>query len=426
MRNRKHIASHSAVPVSRGAGDSRVPPNGNGRYWRIYYLRRREDGRGYVGVTCRTPPARFRGHCTDALRDGGMRGRPGTVTHALRETIRSGADPAVAFQILEVARYTEPEAARRAEANWIRVLGTAQPNGFNVMPGGASLGSIANAKPVAIRHPTRGRLSFPALSAAIALREQELKRAGRQVLSPSLVYWRVASGWKLEEALGYRPHADGRGLRQPLRRGRRPCSLREAAATIGVTPDALRSRVHRARRAGLRRIDLAVDRRGRGAPRAARRPVRLPDPRRPEALPLNTTRFAAATGIPKATVIHRLTRLRAGGRDPEAMSRSELLAAIQQRTERRIIVELAAPDGPVLRGGVRELVRAVLGDPKLKWGRHEQLGASAIRARLRRLPGWRDRLPPDRDQVLWAFGFRPETPAESVREQPGEHHQRPR
>jgi hypothetical protein len=70
------------------------------------------------------------------------------------------------------------------------------------------------------------------------------------------------------------------------------------------------------------------------------------------------------------------------------------------------MLELSLPDGRVLRGGVRKLVRMVLDEPGLKWGRHEHLGASAIRARLRRLPGWRARAPLDPAHVQWAFGFR--------------------
>lgn len=406
MGDRRHT-TNDRRPRKHGTGTRRGAPQGGRPCWQIYYVERREDRRGYVGVTAQTVPARFTGHCTDAKRDGGRRGRPGTLTHALREVIRSGQDPAAAFRVVALARVDDPNKARQAEANWIRALNTAQPNGFNVMPGGASLGGPFNAKPVKVEHPTRGLLKFPALSEAIGLREQELRTARRPIPNARSIYYRVAAGWPLEQALGYQPHVDRRGLRRPLYRGGRRYASRDAAAMIGITPGALRSRRHRADRAGLGRGSLGVDRRLRGARRAPRRPVLLPDPRDPAAPPLNTTDFAAASGIPKATVIHRLTRLRLAGRDPAMMPRAEVLAVLAHRVERRVMIELPVPGGQVLRGGARELVRTVLRDRVLRLERPHQLGDSAIRARLRLLPGWRERLPLDPHQVRWAFGFVP-------------------
>jgi hypothetical protein len=392
----------------RAGRNASASASGEGRVWRLYHVTRRADGVSYVGVTSRDVASRFSAHCADARRDNGARGRPGTLTHAIREAIRQDIEPATAFRVVELARHTDAEAARRAEANWIKVLGTARPHGFNCMPGGASLGSIANAQPIEFDHPTQGRLSLATISEAIAKRNAELIREGQPALLPALIYWRIASGWTAGEALGYVPHVDGRGLRRTTVRcgGRRVRSLRQAAAATGISPDALRSRVHRARRAGLRNIDIGRDRRGSGARRAATAPVRLPDPRDPEGAALNTIEFATATGVPKATVIHRLSQLRATGCDPATMSRTALLAALLQRRDRRFMLELSLPDGRVLRGGVRKLVRMVLDEPGLKWGRHEHLGASAIRARLRRLPGWRARAPLDPAHVQWAFGFR--------------------
>lgn len=375
--------------------------------WRLYRIKRREDGKAYIGVTCRDVGARFRAHCADALRDNGARGRPGTITNAIREAIRRGLDPATAFQVLELAYYTDPEATRRAEVNWIKVLGTAQPRGFNYMPGGASLGSVANAKPVELHHPIRGRLSLATISAAIVMRNAELAQEGRPKLLGSLVYWRIAAKWSLAEALGYNQRADGRGLRRRTVRcrGRRMRSLREASVATGVSAEALRSRVHRARRAGLRQADIARDRRRSGAKRAATILASLPDPRNSAAPALSTGQFAAATGLSKSTVIHRRARLRVIGQNPAMMPRHELLAFMNRRVERRIFVKLFLPDGRVLRGGVRELVRKVLGEPSLKWRRDEHIGASAIRARLRQLPGWRLRGFLDPKHLLWAFGF---------------------
>jgi hypothetical protein len=52
---------------------------------------------------------------------------------------------------------------------------------------------------------------------------------------------------------------------------------------------------------------------------------------------------------------------------------------------------------------VRELIRYVLSSPSLLAVRKENLGMSAIRARLRRLQGWPSSL--QGADVAWAFGF---------------------
>jgi hypothetical protein len=73
-------------------------------------------------------------------------------------------------------------------------------------------------------------------------------------------------------------------------------------------------------------------------------------------------------------------------------------------TERwRVVITLILPDGRTLTDGVQEVVAQVLPDPVMKFGRGEWTGASAIRARLRRVPGWPDNLTPD--AIRWAFGL---------------------
>jgi hypothetical protein len=106
------------------------------RDWRIYLIERVEDGKPYIGVTRQELRMRFRGHCADAMRDGGARGRPGTITHAIREAILRGLDLAVAFRVSELSQHSAPGDARRAEASSIARLGTARPRGFNVAPAG--------------------------------------------------------------------------------------------------------------------------------------------------------------------------------------------------------------------------------------------------------------------------------------------------
>lgn len=200
--------------------------------------------------------------------------------------------------------------------------------------------------------------------------------------------------------------------------GRRRRSLRAAEQATGIAAAAVRSRLHRARRAGLPETDIAIDRRRAGARRAARSKARLPDPRNPAAPLLNAAEFAAAAGLPKATVITRLARIRLSGCDPVAMPRPELLEALLLWRDRRVAIRLKLPSGRVLRGGVRETVRAVLSTRQMEKQRREHLGASAIRARLimRRISGWPDRL--SESGMMWAFGFRPEA-APAVRAKQG-------
>ena len=374
--------------------------------WRIYCITRLADGRRYIGVTSRSVLKRFAAHCADARRKGEGRGRrPGTLTHALRQAIEEELDLARAFEVKELERCFGREDARHLERHWIEVLGAAQPMGFNKMPGGSSLGSVANALPVTLEHPTRGKLLLPTISAAVALRSSELVQAQQPRLDDGVVYARLATGWPINEALGYVPHVDGRALRAVMHVGGHDYTAAAIAAALGVSPGAWRSRRHRARRGGLTRANLAVDRRRRGGARAVPVPVRLPNPRDMHGAPLTTTAFAAATGLPKATVIHRLAQLRAGGRNPAQMPRAEVLAALLRQTDRRVLIELAVPRGKILRGGVRAVIRQVLRDAALAGSRINALGMSAIRARLRSLPGWPNPSLLHPTDLQWAFGF---------------------
>ena len=109
------------------------------------------------------------------------------------------------------------------------------------------------------------------------------------------------------------------------------------------------------------------------------------------------------TGVPRATVLHRYRRLidRCG----TAVSTADLLAALTLGQDRRVVIRLLLPSGKTLSGGVRAVVAMVLDDVCLASRRPEHLGASAIRARLRRIRGWPE--DPAPAAVQWAFGFRP-------------------
>ena len=376
----------------------------------VYAIRRRTDGKPYVGLTARHKEDRFRAHCADAMRNGGSRGQPGTITHAIREVISAGLDPREHFTMEVLVVCADLEEARQAEAKWIERLNTAAPSGFNVMPGGASVGGPGNAKKIVILHPKRGELRFAAISDAVADISRERMQGGQPPLSEAVVRARLDLGWPPAEAFELVRHPDGRSKRPLfLWHGRHYDSLRELARVEGLRIDTARSRLHRAWQAGCgAHHDASLDRRRRFGPtrrpRAAR--LALPDPRSPTAPTVNAATFARLTGIPNATVLARWQAVRrriAGG---TALDRAAVLTKLQGPVDRRVAIALDLPDGRRLEGGVREVVRAVLADAKLKWGRPECLGRSAIRARLRCVPGWPNG-PLSADAVAWSFGFNP-------------------
>jgi hypothetical protein len=374
------------------------------RLWRIYRIIRHGDGRSYVGVTCRSLSTRVTAHVHLARRHPHL-GRPGTLAAAIRAALEEGLSFKQAFLAEALEDTASPDAARALERCWIARLGTAWPQGFNVQPGGASLGGPANAVPVTLRHPWRGMVHYPSLLAAITAIEEERRAAGQPPLSQGLVYARRATGWSLEEALGLRPHQDGRGLRDDVCwEGRPATSLRALAQARGIAPAALRSRLHRARRRdGAALSDLARDRRRSGSRPVAAPPLALPHPTDPQGPAVNAAAFARLAGLPRATVLHRYHALIAHHGGHTVLPRTGLLEGLLRRQYREIVLCLRLPDGRTWSGGVRALIRQVLGDAALATGRPEPLGASAIRARLRHLPDWPH---PGEADIAWAFGFR--------------------
>ncbi|MFO0467145.1 MAG: hypothetical protein ACK5ZB_07630, partial [bacterium] len=94
--------------------------------------------------------------------------------------------------------------------------------------------------------------------------------------------------------------------------------------------------------------------------------------------------FAKLTGLPKATVTYRYQKMRhEEGDQLSSLGRDEIISRLLDGTERRIQISLPLPDGRVLHGGVRELIRKVLADPDLRAMRSEDIGLSGNRKRLR-------------------------------------------
>ena len=395
--------------------DATPPPKAaarGSRRWRIYHIRRLSDRRGYVGVTRRSVRTRLAMHDHLARRRPRL-GGPGTLAAAIRQAHAEGLPFQDAFQVEVRAVASAPSEARRLERDWIAALATARPHGFNIMPGGSSLGGPANAVPVIIEHPTRGILYYRSLMEAVADIDRERSNRGLPPLHLGSIYARRAMGWPIEEVLELTDHADGRRKRPVFRwRGRPYDSLHALAQAEGLPISTIRSRLYRAHQAGCDADhDAARDRRVPGGHRTGglscgrQPPLCLPHPLDREAGPVDAATFARLTGLPRATVLHRYHRL-ADRRGTTGWTRREVLAALTRQTDRRVPITLSLPNLQTVSGGVRAVIRAVLGNADLDGSRPERLGFSAIRARLRRVPGWPSNMAPQ--AIRWAFGFQPD------------------
>lgn len=362
----------------------------------IYLIERRSDGRRYIGLTARNMQDRLRAHIYDAKREGRARTQ-GSLGTAIRETVQSGRTFEEDFRWAILQSGLTAEEACLAEARWIDRFDCSAPDGFNKLPAG-SLGGPANAVRVTLTHPERGDITYSSLYTAIRIRNTELQAAGNEPLLPSTVYERVALGWMPEEALGYQPHDDGRGERDPVRYGdKRYRSLAAISRETGEPIATLRSRLHRARRAGVTDPNLAIDRRSAAMPRNI---ILLPDPDNPvTGSKLHVNEFSARTGVPRSTLVFRIGRMLEEGLDIESMDQTEVVRRLITEEDRRKPIRLAPADGHALSGGIREVIRMVLGDASLEMSRVEHIGDSAIRARLRLIDTH------DADKVRWAFGF---------------------
>ena len=319
-------------------------------------------------------------------------------------TVASGTAFQDAYAVRTLETTDDPVQARQLEALWIARLGSAAPFGYNLMPGGSSLGGPANSAEVVMNDPDLGTLRYSSASAAIRAVNDRRRQAGQRPLEAGTVYARLDQGWPPEKALELEPRVDQRGRRAAfIWKGKCYETLRAVSEAEAVPIATLRSRLHRSRVAGrCSSDDVAGDRRRSRSGGRQRGLSPVPDPDGNGGT-VSLADFARRTGIPKATVTHRFWQLVRKGRQPETMASADILAALTCRQERRVILELEVGSGAVLTGGVRELIKCVLDTPAIEGRRHEVLGMSAIRRRLRTLPHWPTSVDPA--DVRWAFGF---------------------
>ena len=364
----------------------------------IYALRERTSGRHYVGLSVRSLPQRISAHLSQARRDAPV--RDGGLMARFRRMDECGQSFNQVFESWIVAHAATVDEARSLECHWIAKLNARQPHGFNSMPGGSSVGGRDNAKTMTVALSDSVSRTYPSINDAIVERNHDLRVAGEPTLEPGTVYARLAQGWSAEQALGCQPHFDGRARRAEFRlHGETYTNLSAAAVATGISPEALRSRLHRLRQRGdVEALDISLDRR---SCRTETADLSIPWPATGERL--TAQEFAARTGVPKATVMHRWHRAMAqADLNGDLPSPSELFERLTSGTDRRKLVRLHLPNGRVWTGGEREVIRHVLNDTVLEALRACRLSEAGIRRRLRQLTPEERR---DPVRIAAAFGF---------------------
>ncbi len=186
------LRADSQPAVLPAAADLSAEATTRERPFAIYVITEQVTGRQYVGVTGQTVQARFTGHLYDAMSRTKAR-RPGSLAEAIIRTVASGVAYRQAFSVRRLDTAEDPAAARMLEAAWIAQLGTAAPAGFNLMPGGSSLGGPANARPIVVSDEG-GEQHYPSLSRAIRATRECRRRAGHRRVGAAAIYARLSMG----------------------------------------------------------------------------------------------------------------------------------------------------------------------------------------------------------------------------------------
>ena len=302
MLNDTH-ATELVIVAENGAptGPSNLTLSGACEAYIVYVIEELASGRSYVGLTRRPLHERIASHLAQARRRGHV--RPGGLMAALRLMHALRQKFVECFSVRALARARTADEARTLERDWVERLDCRTPFGFNSMPGGSSVGGIDNSKSITILRSDGLPQTYPSIRKAIDEINDERARNRQTKLEPRTIYARVAGGWKLEEAFEIERHQRPQGTRKPFALGDEVyTSLRAASEATGLLPATIRSRLQRAgRSSNLELQEVGRDRRARDKGPTAR--LHIPWPRSGELL--TAAAFAARTGLPKATVIHR-------------------------------------------------------------------------------------------------------------------------
>ena len=333
--------------------------------WSIYKIVHKfGDGseKLYVGLTNRKVEKRFTAHLNDMSREKAV--TKGSLGEALR--LEYGKDPqTTAFSIHLLEKCATVEEVQAAEAKWIEALNTMTPSGYNLMPGGASVGGPSNSRPLEILIDGKCE-QFPSLSSLVRKLADERDEDFDRLYARTTM--RVASGWSMEQALDLAPKEDGRTT-----------NLAIQARESGVNLDTLRSRRQRQKE------------------RATQPPIceyLLPHPDDPEASPVSAYKFGSKLNIPVSTVRRRARQIYS---KMSGMSRDEIITHLTQKQDRAHRLTIWFEDGSNFSGTKNELASFFAKGTHPK-GRYLR---DTLRARLRKLCD-----APDNEAILVALGLR--------------------
>ncbi len=316
----------------------------------------------YVGLTVQTLKERFDAHMHQVSR---ARNRAtGSLGEAIRIAYQKGLKSAE-FKISELQACGSEVEAKSAEAEWITRLDTKTPHGYNIMPGGSSLGGPSNSIPLELLvEGVRKTYS----SIAEACREFAVVRGEPfERLYPRVRARISAYGWSPEEAFELDPRQDGRST-----------DLAVQARAAGENIATRRSRVYREK---LRKEATIAGK------------CRLPHPVDPTAGPVSARRFAEMTGIAASTVRYRAKQIAAVKHE---LSPHAIIAHVLGPQDRSHRLTVMLGDGTRVSGSKNELAKLF----EKRTYPEGRFRASTIRVRLRKIAS-----APSNGDILWALGL---------------------
>lgn len=356
----------------------------------VYMIRRKSDGKVYIGITHRTLEQRVNSHRYDAMRKGVHHGG---LAFAIRTAKEHGMCFSDAFEyvVLEYV-FCDNDFIRTREKHWVDTFNSRYPNGFNIHPGGSSIGSIQNCKPITVSI-NGAEIKYPSRSLAIA-------SSACSNVTPGAMYWRLKN-WPVNEALGISRHLDARSFREVfIYQGSQCNSLAVASQDIGTPIATLRSRLHRAKKRKVKNYDLSI--------KTLQIPsklstIPLPHPFDDKHEDITSRRFSKLTGIPQTTISYRANNfaLKMSGSE---YTRGMLLAYLINGEDRTSYITVKLTDGFTYHVSINKLARMVAHIPRFQKFKLVQLKESTLRKRLQNL--LRNNSKPTRVQIYEALALK--------------------
>lgn len=356
----------------------------------VYMIRRKSDGKIYIGITHRTLEQRVNSHRYDAMRKGVHHGGLAFAIRTAREHDMCFSD-AFEYVVLEYV-FCDNDFIRTREQHWVDTFNSRYPNGFNIHPGGSSIGSIQNCNPITVS-VNGAEIKFSSTNEAIA------HSAGSNV-TPSAIRWRMKN-WPVSEALGISRHLDARSVREVfIYDGKQYNSFAEVSIYTGIPIDTLRNRMYRATRNNLINYDLSIK-----TPQTPSKlsTIPLPHPFEDKHEDITSRRFSTLTGIPQTTISYRANNFSQKMSGFE-YTRGMLLAYLFNGEDRTSYITVKLTDGFTYHVSINKLARMVAHIPRFQKFKLVQLKESTLRKRLQNL--LRNNSKPTRVQIFEALGLK--------------------